>query len=272
MKKIIICVVASIVFCSYVAINSVIEQLGIADAHAKNYILKNVIGRHDLGPINDAQKMQNGSDMYKDHKSFKLPVLKNLSTVMSANKKLIAKEACLYVKAYLESDEFKTAYAKARNDAKPTSEPSQLDPAAVQAIKQSLRETEQSYAALKGNKMVPAAALAQMKKTIDDMKAQIAADGDPTPNKTRWLALYPEDPNLAIKNKLQEYLKLSPTVDFSATLSGSGRNKKFTNPAYEAKSLKWKAIYKIGKDANEVATAFIKDWLKQYPPDKQVKN
>lgn len=265
MKKLIYSVVAGIVLCSFVVINSVIEQLGIADATAKSYILKNIVGRHDMGSIDDAEQTEDGSAIYKELKSFKLPVLKNLSTVMSGNKKQIAKEVCEYVKAYVESEEFKNAYAKARNEAKPTSEPDRLDANTIQVLKQSLKESEKNYAALKGNKMVPASALGQMQQSIAETKAQIASQSDPTPNKTQWLRLYPENPNVAIKNKLQEYLKLAPTVDFSATVTGSGKNRKFTNPAYEAKSLKWKAIYKIGKDANEVATNFIKEWLKQYP-------
>lgn len=265
MKKVIYGITASIILCSYVALNSVIEQLGIADTAAKNYILKNIVGRHDIGTIDDAEQMEDGSAIYKELKSFKLPVLKNLSAVMSGNKKQIAKEACEYVKAYVESEEFKSAYTKARNDAKPTSEPDRMDANTIQILKQSLKESEKNYAALKGNKMVPASALNQMQKSITDMKAQIASESDPTPNKTRWLLLYPENPNVAIKNKLQEYLKLAPTVDFSATLTGTGKNKKFANPSHEAKSLKWKAIYKIGKDANEVTTNFIKEWLKQYP-------
>lgn len=265
MKKIMFGVIACVLLCSYMAINSVIEQLGIADASAKNYILKNIIGRHDIGAIDDAEQMEDGSAIYKELKAFKLPVLKNLTAVMAGNKKLIAKEACSYVKAYVESEEFKAAYAKARAEAKPTSEPDRLDATTIEMLKKTLKEGEKNYASLKGNKMVPATALAQMQKSITDMKAQIASESDPTPNKTRWLLLYPENPNVAVKNKLQEYLKLAPTVDFSATLTGAGKNKKFASPAYEAKSLKWKAIYKIGKEANEVTTAFVKEWIKQYP-------
>jgi len=265
MKKLIYCAAACIMLCSYIAISSVIDQLGIADATAKNYILKNIVGRHDMGAIDDAEKIEDGSAIYKELKSFKLPILKNLSAVVNGNKKQIAKEVCEYVKAYVESDEFKNAYAKARAEAQPTSEPDRLDASTLQMLKQSLKESEKNYAALKGNKMVPANALSQMQKAIADMKAQIASQSDPTPNKTRWLRLYPENPNVAVKNKLQEYIKLAPTVDFSATLTGTGKNRKFANPLYEAKSLKWKAIYKIGKEANEVTTNFIKEWLKQYP-------
>jgi hypothetical protein len=67
---------------------------------------------------------------------------------------------------------------------------------------------------------------------------------------------------LAVKTRLNEYLELHATVDFNARLTGTGSNQKFVNPAYEKKSLKWKAIYRAGKDVNDVAAAFAKDWLK----------
>ena len=85
---------------------------------------------------------------------------------------------------------------------------------------------------------------------------------NPTPNKTLWEKVYPEDPELMVKNRLNEYLALSKTVNFDAELKQVGSKKKFVNPQYENKSLKWKAIYRAGKDANSVATTFAKEWLK----------
>ncbi len=53
------------------------------------------------------------------------------------------------------------------------------------------------------------------------------------------------------------------TVDFNAQLNVAERKRRFVNAAYEAKPLKWKAIYRAGKKVNEVASAFVKDWLKE---------
>ncbi|MHB1196618.1 MAG: hypothetical protein ACYC0A_07235 [Lutibacter sp.] len=96
-------------------------------------------------------------------------------------------------------------------------------------------------------------------KSID---ALIAASKKPFPNKEFWEKIYPADPAVMVKERLQEYLKLVATVDFNAQLTGSGKMKKFVNPAYEKKSLKWKAIFRAGKEVNDVVTAFVKEWMK----------
>lgn len=78
------------------------------------------------------------------------------------------------------------------------------------------------------------------------------------------MKIYPEDPAIIVKTRLNEYLQLLATVDFDAQLTGTTKNnRKFVKPAYENQSLKWKAIYRAGKDVNEVASAFAKEWLKE---------
>ena len=94
------------------------------------------------------------------------------------------------------------------------------------------------------------------------MDALTEASKKPFPNKEIWEKTYPADPALLIKKRLQEYLTLAATVDFKATLTGSGKKQVFTNSAYEKKSLKWKAIYRVGKEVNDVVTAFVKEWMK----------
>lgn len=84
----------------------------------------------------------------------------------------------------------------------------------------------------------------------------------PFPGKDAWIKLYPQDPVVMIKTRLQEYLQISSTVDFSAKLTGTGKKQTFVNPVYEKKILKWKDIYRAGKEVNEVITIFVKDWLK----------
>ena len=63
---------------------------------------------------------------------------------------------------------------------------------------------------------------------------------------------------------MEAYLALVEKVDFNATLTEPDNYKirKFTNPAYEKKSPEWKAVYRAGKDVNQVVTEFVKEWLK----------
>ena len=77
----------------------------------------------------------------------------------------------------------------------------------------------------------------------------------------RWEKEYPADFNLKIKERLQQFLTLSATVDFDAELKQVGGKKKFVNPTYEGKSYDWKQIYRAGKDVIEPARGFAEKWL-----------
>lgn len=240
--------------------SDIITKLGIEERQAQQHILHNLIGRFDVDPINGNEI--DGADpasVYNQLKGFKIPSAKLLPSIISGDKKGAAKELCEYVKNYVNSADFAAAYTKARNAAKPTEEPPVMDKQTIDAMKQGLKESEAARTKLK--------AMGQPTKSIDDgiaqMKKMIAENGDPTPNKTRWEKLYPENPATAVKQKLEEYLKLAATVDFAAITSGAGKKKIFANAAYEKKSLKWKAIYRAGKEVNDVATAFAIQWLKE---------
>ena len=49
------------------------------------------------------------------------------------------------------------------------------------------------------------------------MRKQVAELEDPTPKKTAWKKKYPINPDPFIKGRLEEYLSLVATVDFSAS-------------------------------------------------------
>jgi hypothetical protein len=108
--------------------------------------------------------------------------------------------------------------------------------------------------------------VAEQQKQLDENEKRITALTEaakkPFPGKEGWEKMYPADPAVVVKKRLQEYIQLVATVDFTAKLSGSGKKQTFVNPAYEKKSLKWKAIYRAGKEVNDAVTAFVKDWLK----------
>ena len=254
---------AALLLCSaFAAIDNIIARLGLQEEAAKSFILKNMIGRFSASPIeqSDAGPPESIEDQTK---SFQIPKASQLSSIVAGDRKAAAKELCAYVKAYVTSPEFIAAYKKEREMAKPTSEPYGMDAATIQATRETVKEMEKQYETLKASKQVPESSLAEFKKAIAGMKAQLATIDDPTPNNTLWNKLYPEDPAVAVKARLNEYLQMLPTVDFEAKLTGTtANNKKFVNPAYEMKSLQWKAIYRAGKDVNEVASAVAREWLK----------
>lgn len=70
---------------------------------------------------------------------------------------------------------------------------------------------------------------------------------------------FPSDANVLIKQRLQEFLSTSATVDFNAQLNGS----MFANPEYEAKSGQWKMCFRAGKAVVEAAREEAQAWLKE---------
>ncbi len=69
---------------------------------------------------------------------------------------------------------------------------------------------------------------------------------------------YPADPKDLVKKRLEDFLALSATVDFEATLTS---NKMFTNPEYEKKDPAWKMCYRAGKEVVAAAREEAQKWL-----------
>lgn len=243
----------------------IIAQLSLQKQSANLYILNNFAGdwTSDGKFVENPGISAGWQSLDFQLKQFQIPNSRTLSAIVKGDKVGAAKELCAYVKQYIESPEFIEAYKAKREKAKPTSEPYRPDAATIKSQKDSIKETEANLAKMKKMKMLTAAQIAQIEKGIADMKKQTAEWDDLAPNKTRWEKMYPEDASLMIKQRLEEYLATAATVDFNATLTTAGRKQKFTNPAYENQSLKWKAIYRAGKEANEEVTAFVKNWLKE---------
>lgn len=251
-----------IVLISWTALDNIISKLGLDENNTRKHILQNIAGDFSGEPIGSAGEDFGGSESNTgfELQGFKIPYSRLLPDIIKGDKVEAAKELCRYVKDYVTSVEFLAAYKEQRNAAKPVSEPPRLDAAAIASLKSGLKEMETNLPKMKAAKM-PASAIQQMEQAIVQMKSQIAAQSDPTPNLTLWKKLYPEDAAVAVKNRLNEYVALTATVDFTAATTGSGKNKQFVNPAYEAKSPKWKAVYRAGKEVNTAVTAFVKAWL-----------
>ncbi len=71
--------------------------------------------------------------------------------------------------------------------------------------------------------------------------------------------LYPSDPTEMVKQRLQDFLVVSKTVDFDAEVS----NGMFTKKEYERKSAQWKMCYRAGKEVVEAAQTEAIKWLQE---------
>ncbi|MFV0606093.1 MAG: hypothetical protein ACK5NK_09655 [Niabella sp.] len=246
---------------SAATVNEILEQLSIKESNAQYFIFNNFVGSFNSGTVDVSGTSGDHNSNYNQLKSFQIPKVQ-LSTIASGGKAAAALELCQYVKTYTSSKAFATEYAKKRENAKPTSEPYRMDAATIEGMKKSVKQMETDLAKMKAQKL-PASATQQMEAAIAQQKNQIALQSDPTPNLSAWKKMYPENPATMIENRLKEYLTLVKTVDFNATTSGSGKKKIFTNANYEAKSLKWKAIYRAGSEVNKAVSQFVNEWLKE---------
>lgn len=243
--------------------DDIIQKLGLEQKTAHHYILSNIAGSFEQSPI-DVSIVEGGDDSYQQMKSFRIPYMRLLPSIIQGDKAGAARELCAYVKMYVNSTAFMEDYQQRREAAKPTSEPWRPDEDMIKSQRQSVKELEKQIADLKKQKSLSPELMKTYEKGLEDQKKMLADWEDPHPNQTLWQKQYPEDPAILVKAKLQEYLALVATVDFTAPLTAPDKYKKvkFVNPAHEKQSLRWKACFRAGKEVNEVVTAFVKEWLK----------
>lgn len=235
----------------------VVMRLGLRHAVAQQYILNNLVG--DFGTSHEDHGGQSGKAQTM---VFQIPRV-SLSAVKGPDQTTAVKEMCLYVKSYVNSQEFLDAYKAKREQAKPTEEPFRPSDAQIAEMKKNLKELEAQKALLKKTPGVTKEMMVEYDASIVKMKQAVAGyGGDPTPNKTRWEKMYPADPAIMVKRRLQEYLSLAATVDFDAELVSKSYKKVFVKPAYEQQSPQWKAIFRAGKSANQEVIAFVNEWMK----------
>ena len=248
---------------AFAATDDIIRTLGLQHGNARDYILKNFIGGFDTTPVGSGEQEDTGAASGlpgASMKTFRTPYLRSLKHIATGDKTALAKELCAYIKQYVNSREFIEDYKALRAKTKPVSEPRRLfSDAQIQKMEADLKASEQALKQTAGH--LPKEQQTEMKQHLERMRQDIRRWKDPAPNKTLWEKMYPEDPAVMVKARLQEYLALLATVDFKAATTGTGSNKRFTNPAYEAREPGWKAIYRAGREVNDVAASFVRTWL-----------
>lgn len=192
------------------------------------------------------------------------PPMSNLSTLraLSTGDKIkVASEFFEYTKAYYNSQEFKDRYEQKRMEMKPRV--SEITPEQREAALAQVAEMEEMWSP-EVLEMLPPESRAGALKSLEDMKAQ-ANGGMSESQKKRWEELIPENPNIAIKLALQDFLDKTVDVDFNATTKLNPQNKHqvFTNPLYEKKDGQWKTCYRAGKELTSTARTFVKEWLNE---------
>ncbi len=257
-KLLIAVVVIAITATAWKMVDDIITRLGMQQQTAQAYIMNNLVGRFSSGPMEGGLEGGSSNDVYSQLQSFQIPTARLLASIITGDKAGAAKDLCDYVKKYVNSEEFITEYNKKREDAMPLTDKGMS--------LSSLKRNNEVFKLNIKNYPNDTKYVAEQQKQLDEnqkrIDALLAAAKKPFPGKDLWEKAFPLDPAIIIKKRLQEYLQLVATVDFTAKLTGSGKRQTFVNPAYEKKSLKWKAAYRAGKEVNDVVTAFVKEWLK----------
>jgi hypothetical protein len=212
---------------------------------------------------------------------------KSAKNIVSGEKAAVAKDLLTYTKQYLNTDDFKKEYEKSRQGTKPMEPWRKTAKTKEEIRKEKIAEVEKSIADLEKNmpkftpeiKKVMEPLLETQKNTLKDYKdpnsemIEMMAEGEKLSVENdwklyheqvkKWEEEYPSNPNIFIKRRLQQYLDIAATVDFSAAVKDVNGKKKFVNSAYEYKAGDWKKVYRAGKEVNDVAKPFVTNWIKE---------
>jgi hypothetical protein len=211
---------------------------------------------------------------------------KNLKNIAAGNRVAVAKDLLVYSKQYIGSETFRKAYEQQRTAAKPT-EPVVKNRTLEDVRKEKIAETEKSIRDIKESMktmkpdmvklMQPGLEmhennLKEYKKPDSEM-IRLFYEGEQQNNArtkqsyqealAQWEQDYPADYRQLVKRRLQAFLDLSATVDFTAELKEVGSKKKFVNPQYEAKPANWKQVFRAGKDVTDLTRNFAQQWLSE---------
>jgi hypothetical protein len=216
---------------------------------------------------------------------------KNASKIAAGNRAALIKEMFAYAKKYSSSPDFKASYKKAREEARPKLyELPGATPEAVRA-RERKRLEENLKTAQEGLNSTNPKIKNGAPTRIENIKKEIAALDDPE-NKTikrlienersinesviqqneqatkKFEDQYPEDPQLLIRKRLEEILKVTGDVDYAAELKDvewQGKKfKVFINPEYEKRSKEWKLAFRAGKPPTDAVRAAAETWLKEF--------
>jgi len=241
-------------------VDDIIERLGMEQKFVQGNIVSNLVGSFSSSPMETYEDA--GGFAGDQPSSFRLPYVPKikLSTIISGDKAAAAKELCEYVKKYINSEEFVAEYNAQKESAMPLTD----NGTTIRTLKGNIIVHQKNINNYKTDTKYVAEQQKQLDEAQKKLDALLEAAKKPFPGKDRWEKRYPADPSILVKKRLQEYLQLAATVDFNAALTAPDKYKvvKFVNPVFEKKSYKWKAIYRAGKDVNDVVTSFVKEWLK----------
>lgn len=211
--------------------------------------------------------------------------VRHIKNIAVGNRSAVVKDLLLYIKRYVSSGDFVTAYTAMKEQYKPGGLQKAETPADMRAnmikqgkefvlsaeelIKKATPETKSMFEdGLKAaqqnlkdaedpeNKYIKAYTknYEVLQKSIEQSNAGMLKD---------WETKYPSNHLLFVKLRLQQFLDETNAIDFNAALTEKNGKTFFANPAYERKSNRWKMAFRAGKEVVEPARAFVQQWMNE---------
>jgi len=210
----------------------------------------------------------------------------NVKQLAMNDRGAVAKDLLAFSKQYLASPTFKAGYDKMRTASRPvvaadhTQTKEQVREKEIDELKKAIVNMEAVGKTLPADQQKGFQSSIEMyRKTIKDYQDpnnkiidgmyrnqldQRQRDLNHFKEETkRWETEYPADVKQFVRGRLQHYLDVAGTVDFSAALVEKFGKKRFVNPVYQAKNNEWKMIYRAGKEVYEETKVFVEQWLKE---------
>jgi len=212
--------------------------------------------------------------------------LSNVKNLALNDRSAVAKDLMTFARSYLNGPVFKAEYDKLRKEARPA-QPVENTKTKEQIRDEQIAELKKSIATMEDlAKTMPADQKKAYQTSIEAYRKMLKDYQEPN-NPTiemmyaeqvgvnkqdleqykedlkNWETEYPSDSKQFVKARLQHYLSVAATVDFSARLTENYGRKKFVNPAYQAKNNEWKMIYRAGKEVYEQTKPFVEQWIKE---------
>jgi len=212
--------------------------------------------------------------------------LSNVKNLAFNDRTAVAKDLMTFAKQYLSGPVFKAEYEKLRKEAHPV-QPVENTKTKDQIRDEQIAELKKSIATMEDlAKTMPADQKKAYQTSVEEYRKMLKDYQQPN-NPTidmmyeqqvgvnkqdleqykedlkNWETEYPADIKQFVKARLQHYLSVAATVDFSAQLTDKYGRKRFVNPAYQGKNNEWKMIYRAGKEVYEQTKTFTEQWLKE---------
>lgn len=212
--------------------------------------------------------------------SISISVNAAISKIPESNRVSAIRELGNYLKSYLLSAEFLCNYNKLREEKKPVvplsiqeridrqiADQNSLLKDAQESLRNASVELKPVFQAIVKKYKQSVTALEndydpQHQKEIESILVQYDYDmGDYKFRMKQFEKVYPTDVRAFIRIRLQEFLRISTTVDFNAKTREIAGETTFIEGGYESKPAAWKFCYYAGKDATAAAREFVSKWL-----------